>query len=168
MEFDRIDYMRWAKSASHDPEVLDLASSGMAPWSIHELSPRNHAVEIIAPNTYGFPPLKEAIAEHHGVNPEQVLVTAGSSMANFLSTMPLVNAGDTVLVEEPAYEPLRRLPALFGCTVKRIQRSMENGWDISPEDLDKRVHHTMTSAKGLKPSSKSYVGFQTKSHKSRK
>jgi aspartate/methionine/tyrosine aminotransferase len=142
VEFDRIDYLRWAKSATHHPEVLDLASSGMTPWSIHELSPRNHAVEIIAPNTYGFPPLKEAIADHHGVTPEQVLITAGSSMANFLSTMALVNAGDTVLVEEPAYEPLRRLPALFGCTVKRIQRSLENGWILTPEDMDKSLQES--------------------------
>lgn len=142
MKFDPISYIRWAKEPPEDLEMLDLASSGIAPRSIHELEPPAYAVEIRAPNAYGLTELKEVIGEHHGIEPNQVLITAGSSMANFLLVMTLVEPGNTVLVEDPAYEPLRRLPTLFGCNVAKIERSMEEGWCLSPEALDQAIADT--------------------------
>jgi DNA-binding transcriptional MocR family regulator len=52
----------------------------------------------------GFVPLREWIAERHGVPVEQVLVTNGSMQADaFLFTL-MVQAGDAVLVEAPTYD----------------------------------------------------------------
>src|SRR4029453_18947999 len=52
----------------------------------------------------GYVPLREYIAEQHGVEVEQVLVTNGSMQADaFLFTL-LVQPGDAVIVESPTYD----------------------------------------------------------------
>jgi len=52
----------------------------------------------------GYVPLREWIAEHHGVMPEQVLVTNGSMQADAFLFDALVHAGDTVITELPTYD----------------------------------------------------------------
>ncbi|HEX8105994.1 MAG TPA: PLP-dependent aminotransferase family protein [Solirubrobacteraceae bacterium] len=52
----------------------------------------------------GYVPLREWIAEQHGVGPEQVLVTNGSMQADAFLFQLLVDAGDDVVVESPTYD----------------------------------------------------------------
>jgi DNA-binding transcriptional MocR family regulator len=52
----------------------------------------------------GYVPLREWIAEQHGVEVDQVLVTNGSMQADAFLFQLLVNAGDTVVVESPTYD----------------------------------------------------------------
>jgi 2-aminoadipate transaminase len=52
----------------------------------------------------GYVPLREWIAEHHGVPPEQVLVTNGSMQADAFLFDALVAPGDSVIVERPTYD----------------------------------------------------------------
>jgi 2-aminoadipate transaminase len=52
----------------------------------------------------GYVPLREYIAEYHGVGPEQVLVTNGSMQADAFLFDALVSEGDTVIVELPTYD----------------------------------------------------------------
>jgi 2-aminoadipate transaminase len=52
----------------------------------------------------GYVPLRNWIAEHHGVVPERVLVTNGSMQADAFLFDALVSAGDTVVVEKPTYD----------------------------------------------------------------
>ncbi|HEX4012076.1 MAG TPA: PLP-dependent aminotransferase family protein [Solirubrobacteraceae bacterium] len=52
----------------------------------------------------GYVPLREWIAEQHGVAPEQVLVTNGSMQADAFLFDALVSAGDTVVTELPTYD----------------------------------------------------------------
>ncbi len=52
----------------------------------------------------GYPPLREWIAERHGVKPTQVLVTNGSMQADAFLFDALVAAGDAVVVERPTYD----------------------------------------------------------------
>ncbi|HEX3691171.1 MAG TPA: PLP-dependent aminotransferase family protein [Solirubrobacteraceae bacterium] len=52
----------------------------------------------------GYVPLREWIAEQHGVGPEQVLVTNGSMQADAFLFDALVAEGDTVIVELPTYD----------------------------------------------------------------
>jgi DNA-binding transcriptional MocR family regulator len=60
----------------------------------------------------GYPPLREWIAQHHGVEPERVLVTNGSMQADAFLFDALVEAGDPVIVERPTYD--RTLLSLRG------------------------------------------------------
>jgi DNA-binding transcriptional MocR family regulator len=52
----------------------------------------------------GYVPLREWIAEQHGVAVEQVLVTNGSMQADAFLFEVLVQAGDAVIVESPTYD----------------------------------------------------------------
>jgi 2-aminoadipate transaminase len=52
----------------------------------------------------GYVPLREWIAERHGVEPKQVLVTNGSMQADAFLFDALVAAGDGVIVERPTYD----------------------------------------------------------------
>src|ERR1041384_2140524 len=52
----------------------------------------------------GYVPLREWIAEQHGVAVEQVLVTNGSMQADAFLFELLVQQGDAVIVENPTYD----------------------------------------------------------------
>src|SRR3954467_5216800 len=52
----------------------------------------------------GYVPLREWIAEKHGVEPDQVLVTNGSMQADAFLFQLLVREGDSVVVESPTYD----------------------------------------------------------------
>jgi DNA-binding transcriptional MocR family regulator len=52
----------------------------------------------------GYVPLREWIAERHGVAPGQVLVTNGSMQADAFLFETVVKPGDVVLVEAPTYD----------------------------------------------------------------
>jgi 2-aminoadipate transaminase len=52
----------------------------------------------------GYGPLRDWIAERHGVAPERVLVTNGSLQGGMLLFDMLVEPGDTVVVESPSYD----------------------------------------------------------------
>jgi 2-aminoadipate transaminase len=52
----------------------------------------------------GYPPLREWIAQRHGVEPDRVIVTNGSMQADAFLFEALVSPGDAVIVERPTYD----------------------------------------------------------------
>ena len=52
----------------------------------------------------GYLPLREWIADKHGVAPENVIVTNGSMQADAFLFDALLSEGDTVIVEQPTYD----------------------------------------------------------------
>jgi DNA-binding transcriptional MocR family regulator len=60
----------------------------------------------------GYVPLREWLAQRHGVAPENVLVTNGSMQADAFLFDELVSSGDAVVVEKPTYD--RTLLSLGG------------------------------------------------------
>ena len=60
----------------------------------------------------GYVPLRQWLAERHGVAPENVLVTNGSMQADAFLFDELVSSGDSVVVEKPTYD--RTLLSLRG------------------------------------------------------
>ncbi len=52
----------------------------------------------------GYVPLRQWIADKHGVTPEHVIVTNGSMQADAFLFESLVSSGDTVVVELPTYD----------------------------------------------------------------
>lgn len=130
MDIPSIGYMDWAKRFQRT-RPYDLTVSGMsvppAEWlTLPAPSP--------AAGPYGPPDLIAGVAERFGVSSDQVLLACGSSAANFIVAGITCAAGDEVLVERPTYEPLIRVPAVFGATVTRFERLPEEGWAL---DLDR-------------------------------
>jgi DNA-binding transcriptional MocR family regulator len=69
----------------------------------------------------GYPPLRQWIADYHGVAPERVLVTNGSMQADAFLFDAIVAPGDSVIVERPTYD--RTLLALQnrGADVRMVE-----------------------------------------------
>lgn len=76
----------------------------------------------------GYAPLRKLIAEQHGVDVEQVIVTNGSMQADAFLFDALVQSGDSVVVERPTYD--RTLLGLLerGADVKMIE--------LEPDGID--------------------------------
>jgi aspartate/methionine/tyrosine aminotransferase len=56
-------------------------------------------------------------------------------MANHLTMAALLEPGDEVLIEHPAYELLVSAALYFGAEVKRFARAEENGYALDPEAI---------------------------------
>jgi DNA-binding transcriptional MocR family regulator len=78
----------------------------------------------------GYPPLREWIAEQHGVEPDRVIVTNGSMQADAFLFETLVGPGDAVIVERPTYD--RTLLSLRnrGADVRMVELE-HDGIDVS-------------------------------------
>src|SRR4029077_1419374 len=126
------DFMQWSKTQSR--ARFNLATSGVAPFPLRELPVDLETLEINGrDNGYGYPPLQKAIAAHHGVDPDCVVESAGTSMANHLAMAAIIEPGDEVLIEHPAYGPILDVARYLYADVKRFPRTDENGWAVDPK-----------------------------------
>jgi aspartate/methionine/tyrosine aminotransferase len=127
------DYMHWSKTQSR--ARFNLATSGVAPFPLRELPVQLETLEINGDNGYGYPPLQKAIAMHHGVDRDCVVESAGTSMANHLAMAAILEPGDEVLIEHPAYGPILDVAEYLRANVKRFVRPRENGWAVDPGEI---------------------------------
>ena len=137
MRHKHSDYMHWSKTQSR--ARFNLATSGVGAFPLRELPVDLEKLEINGDNNYGYAPLQEAIAGHHGVDPECVVESAGTSMANHLAMAAIIEPGDEVLVEHPAYGPILDVARYLQANVKRFPRAEENGWMVDPEEIRRGV-----------------------------
>ena len=77
----------------------------------------------------GYPPLRKWIADKHGVEVDQVVVTNGSMQADALLFENLVKAGDDVVVEKPTYDRTLLNLRTIGANVHQVTLD-ENGIDV--------------------------------------
>jgi aspartate/methionine/tyrosine aminotransferase len=128
------DYMHWSKTQSR--ARFNLATSGVASFPLRELPVELETLEINGnDNGYGHPPLQKAIAVHLGVDPDCVVESAGTSMANHLAMAAIIEPGDEVLIEHPAYGPILDVARYLRANVKRFPRIKEIGWAVDPQAI---------------------------------
>src|SRR5438094_288502 len=137
MRHKHSDYMHWSKTRSR--ARFNLATSGVAAFPLRELPVDLRQLEINGENSYGYAPLQAAIAKHHGVDPECVVESAGTSMANHLAMAAVIESGDEVLIEHPAYGPILDVVHYLEAKVKRFRRIEENGWAVDPAEVSRSV-----------------------------
>ncbi|MBA2742955.1 MAG: pyridoxal phosphate-dependent aminotransferase, partial [Chthoniobacterales bacterium] len=127
-------YMEWAKLRS--TARFNLATSGIISVPTAEFPRVDEALAITSPGGYGYEPLQERVAAHAGVSVDCVVAAAGTSMANHLAMAAVLNPGDEVLVEQPAYGPLLDVAEYLGARVKRIARRFDNDFVLDPAELE--------------------------------
>jgi aspartate/methionine/tyrosine aminotransferase len=137
MQHKHSEYMHWAKTGS--TARFNLATSGVGPFPMRELPFDCGQLEINGNNSYGYPPLKRAIAEQYGVDADCVVTAEGTSMANYLAMATLLEPGDEVIIEHPAYGLLEDAALYAGATVKRFARAEENGYEVDPAAVRRAV-----------------------------
>src|SRR6266508_1794982 len=92
MRHKHSDYMHWSKTQSR--ARFNLATSGVAPFPLRELPVNLEELEINGDNSYGYAPLQQAIAAHYEVDPECVVESGGTSMANHLAMAAIIEPAD--------------------------------------------------------------------------
>lgn len=130
-------YMNWAKLKSHAP--YNLAASGIMNCKLADLGPLPENLELHGPNSYGYAPFVERIAERFGISPACVVTSQGASMSNHLAFAALIEPGDEVLVEAPTYELMLSAIRYLGADVRRLQRRAETGFALEPDALAEAI-----------------------------
>ncbi|HKI84005.1 MAG TPA: pyridoxal phosphate-dependent aminotransferase [Candidatus Krumholzibacteria bacterium] len=128
MQIPAIDYLRWIRQPStHEGVRYSFVLSGMS-------SPEGEFLRDIPPEELigGFgldhPPLAQRIAADLGRAPQEVVVQPGSHWNLTLAVAArLQQSWGPVIVEEPAYEPLRRIPSVLGAEILRLPRRRADG-----------------------------------------
>lgn len=138
--FPTLSYLEWI-SGRPDAATHDLGSS--------DLRPADEPTGVVPPALEGLPDppdgteLEAQIAAEYGVEPANVLVTAGATHANFLAAATAIGLVDAdeprVLVEKPGYEPLVRTPELFCGRPIRFSRSVADGFELDPGRVEAAV-----------------------------
>lgn len=122
--FGPIRYLRWAMRFFGKVE-FDLAVSGVLSVTRAELGDPPALDDPAGPSA-----LREALAAFHRCEASEVVATLGTSQALWLALATLVGPGDDVLVEEPTYEPLVRVPEGLGARVVRFSRIAADGYAL--------------------------------------
>ncbi|MFL6213741.1 MAG: aminotransferase class I/II-fold pyridoxal phosphate-dependent enzyme [Blastocatellia bacterium] len=130
-------YMEWAKTKSG--ATYNLATSGLIHYPLAELPVTLADIELSGPSLYGFEPLQQALAAKCDVDSDCVVHATGTSLANHLAMATILEPGDEVIVEHPAYDPLLAVPRYLGATVKRFARRREDGFRVDLDELQRVV-----------------------------
>ena len=130
-------YIEWAKLRSH--ARYNLASSRVLDFPLAELGAHIDDLEISGPEGYGYSPLIKRLAAKTGVPEDSVVHTQGTSMANHLAMASLIEAGDEVLVEEPAYEAILATALYLGACIRRFPRRFEAGFQVDPREVERAI-----------------------------
>lgn len=88
-------------------------------------------------NRYGYPPLRERVVQSQGydVSSDNVLITLGTQMSNFLAFAVALEAGDEAIVETPSWEQPRVICEGLNVDPKLIRRRPELGWKFDLDEL---------------------------------
>ena len=125
-------YLAWIHTVRGAKPALDLTNSGLrTPLASLGVDPASLLQALPEPG--GDPVVRELVAARYGVDREEVLGALGTSLGLFLAMAATLGPGDRVLVEEPGYEPLIRIPAALGAEVARFPRTSGSGWRVDPE-----------------------------------
>jgi aspartate/methionine/tyrosine aminotransferase len=129
-------YMNWAKTSSQARFSLTL--SGVSNLSIRDLNVSRDDLEL-TDGGYGYGPLLQAIGERYKVPTDSIVTAAGTTFANHLALAALINPGDEVLFEQPAYEPFLAVAQYLGASIKRFSRRFESGFAIPLAEIEANV-----------------------------
>ena len=96
-------------------------------------------------HSLGIPELREAIAEDYwkrykvNVNPDQIIVTPGSSPAMFLVFSAILDPGDEVIISDPGYSCYPNIiEYLYGKAVS-VPVYEEEGFQFEPEAVAEKI-----------------------------
>ncbi|BBO83985.1 aminotransferase [Desulfosarcina ovata subsp. sediminis] len=96
-------------------------------------------------HSLGLPELREAICEYYhttygvSVQPDQVVVTSGTSPAIFMIFAALLEAGDEVILSDPHYACYPNFIKFVGGVPVTVPVFEEDGFQYRPEAIEKKL-----------------------------
>ena len=137
MNVPEFRYLVWAKEHATAARY-HLGRSGLAPPDPELLALADGAPRLGTPGRDMPDDARQRLAVRNGVTSDRVMLTLGTSHAVYLACATLLEAGDSVMVENPTYEVLRTLPAMLGARVAWVERRWHDGYRL-PADLPDRI-----------------------------
>ncbi|HUQ40987.1 MAG TPA: aminotransferase class I/II-fold pyridoxal phosphate-dependent enzyme [Candidatus Limnocylindrales bacterium] len=143
MKFPTFDMERMQSTWEHRVSY-DLSESGVEAMTLEEatrdqkelLSTRLGYAEGV-----GREGTRSLVAGFHsGASTENVVITTGTSEANFLAITTLVSPGDEVVIVMPNYMQLHGLATGLGARVREVWLREERGWTIDLDALASSVN----------------------------
>ena len=142
MTFFTFDLERW-QSTWENRVRYNLSESGVHPLSARELLELAGAaadplldIRLGYSQSNGTDLLRDRIAAlYPGATRDHVLVTTGSSEANFVTCWRLIEPGDKVTVMVPNYLQTNGLARNFGADVRELALRFERAWEPSPAEV---------------------------------
>ena len=136
MRFPRFEMERMQSTWEHRVRY-DLSESGVEALTLEEITrdPKElMRTRLGYAEGVGREEVRALVASFHPGNAaENVVMTTGTSEANFLTLMTLVAAGDEVVIVMPNYMQVHGIATGLGARVREVWLREERGWAI---DLD--------------------------------
>ena len=136
MKFPTFEMERMQSVWEHKVKY-DLSESGVEPLTLEEAA--RDVKELLRTKLgyaegVGLESTRTLVAQfHRNANADNVVITTGTSEANFLAMLALVNAGDEVVVVMPNYMQVHGVAQGLGARVREVWLREQRGWTI---DLD--------------------------------
>lgn len=128
----------WFILGSQSGWRYSLTGVGRPPLTLADLGAIDPSTSLDWGGSYFGPTLlKERIiaAQEYHLQPEQLFLTNGTYEANFAAVMGLVEPGDEVIVESPAWTQVGMLCRAIGANVKVLRLREEHRWLPDPDEL---------------------------------
>lgn len=96
-------------------------------------------------SSVGIPELRRAVADHYrasygvDVDPEQVIVTSGSSPAILLILASLIDPGSEIILSNPHYACYPNFVRFLGGTPVFVNASAADAFHMDPDDIKKAI-----------------------------
>jgi 2-aminoadipate transaminase len=112
-----------------------LAVEDLAECAKAALERDGHSILSYGPGG-GYGPLREWLAERHGVEPSRVVITSGSLQGFVFLAEHLVRAGSRVLVEAPTYDRPLKILTRLGAEIVPVEMDEEG---LVPEAVEEAL-----------------------------
>ncbi|MBW1674215.1 MAG: aminotransferase class I/II-fold pyridoxal phosphate-dependent enzyme, partial [Deltaproteobacteria bacterium] len=100
-------------------------------------------------HSQGIPELRDAICRHYmkkyavNVDPEQIIITSGTSPALLLIFSTFLEPGDTIIVSNPYYPCYPNIINYVGGNCVFVNTKEDDGFQFHPEEVAKKINsHT--------------------------
>ena len=90
-------------------------------------------------SSYGELRLRQKIAELHGVNVENVVITPGSKWGIFATMYLMMKNGGNVIIPTPYWTAYDLIAKSLGAKVKLLKTEMENEWKVDVDQLESLI-----------------------------
>jgi aspartate/methionine/tyrosine aminotransferase len=136
---------------SESPEELgygnircNLAESSVFDAKWQELGISLNDLTLAYTDHRGHPGLRKLIAgKYPGIDPEDVLITAGAASALFIAGTSLLEKENHLIVQFPNYATNLETPAAIGCGISHVELKFENSFRFSTGEIEKQItQHT--------------------------
>ncbi|WP_329005207.1 pyridoxal phosphate-dependent aminotransferase [Kribbella sp. NBC_00709] len=97
------------------------------------LTPELADLELSYGTAAGDPRLRAAIADRHGVRPDQVVVTVGGMHGIFLLSYLLADGGGQVVTTAPMFPMTRNIYASLGADVRVVPVTFDDGYRLTAD-----------------------------------